>query len=280
VVATGIHESETMPVPNLSMQSLVDGNFYKSLIIRTPLEGPLVRALRVSAWFKSLSRPEIRDLVRESARVEQVLKRLVGRTSNCIDIGCHLGSMLSFLIKLAPEGRHLAFEPIARKAEWLRRKFPEVEVIQAALGETTGKVSFFESLTRSGFSGLMPTGAQEDVVNEIVVDCERLDHYRREGQPISFIKLDVEGAEFLVLRGAVELIRRDRPSLLFESVPGGVEKFGDDRRRFFEFLTEELGYSIFLAADFLAGQGHLDWERFEQAHTFPFKAMNYIGILR
>jgi FkbM family methyltransferase len=269
---------QLMNVANLAKNKSIYIESCKSYIIRTPLERPLVRALQISGWIKSLSRPEMRDLFLESVRVERVIKRLVGRTSNCIDVGCHLGSMLSFLIKLAPEGRHMAFEPIPQKAERLRRKFPEVEVIEVALGETAGKVHFFESLTRSGYSGLGQTGDPQDVVDEIIVDCERLDHYLREGQTVSFIKVDVEGAEFLVLRGGAELIRRDRPYLLFESVPGGVEKFGDDRRRFFAYLTEEMGYSIFLAADFLAGQRSLDWDRFDQAHKFPFKAMNYIGI--
>lgn len=102
----------------------------------------------------------------------------------------------------------------------------------------------------------------------------------KEGHPIAFIKLDIEGAEFLVLRGAVELIRRDHPSLLFESAPGCVERFGRTRREFFAFLTEELGYSIFLAEDFLTGRGRLDWDRFDDAHNYPFKALNYLAIPR
>ena len=209
---------------------MIDKNKLKSMVIRTPLEWPVTRGRRLSAWFRGGIHPEDRDLLLEGSRMERCIKRLIGKTSNCIDVGCHLGSMLSFLIGVAPEGKHLAFEPIPQKAEWLRRKFPEVDVKPVALGDTQGKVTFFESLTRSGFSGLRATGDEQDKVVEIVVDCERLDRYLDAGRPISFLKVGVEGAEFLVLRGAVELLRRDRPSLLFESVPGAVERFGQSRR--------------------------------------------------
>lgn len=259
---------------------MINVDYIKSMIIRTPFERAAIRARRISARIRYRNRPELRDLLLESDRVERAVERLVGERSNCIDVGCHLGSMLSLLTRLAPEGKHMAFEPIPQKAEWLRGKFPEVEVKQVALGETSGKITFFESLTRSGFSGLRGTGDPQDEVNEIVVDCERLDQYIIEGHPIAFIKLDIEGAEFLVLRGAVELIRCDHPSLLFESAPGGVERFGQTRREFFAFLTEELGYSIFLAEDFLTGRGRLDWDRFDDAHNYPFKALNYLAIPR
>jgi FkbM family methyltransferase len=250
------------------------------MLVRTPLERPLIRARRVHEWLRSRGRSELRDLCLEPARIERAIQRLVSKNSNCIDVGCHLGSTLSHLIRLAPGGRHMAFEPVPQKAEWLRRKFPKVEIKQVALGDTPGKASFFESRSRPGFSGFQKTGDPQDVMHEIIVECERLDHYIDELRPVSFIKLDIEGAEFVALLGAVELMRRDRPSLLFESVPGAVEKFGQSRREFFEFLTEGQGYSIFLADDFLSGREQLDWGRFDGAHFFPFKAMNYLAIPR
>ena len=52
-----------------------------------------------------------------------------------MDIGCHIGSMLSTILRLAPRGQHWAFEPTPSKAAWLRAKFPEVEVREMALTE-------------------------------------------------------------------------------------------------------------------------------------------------
>jgi hypothetical protein len=43
--------------------------------------------------------------------------------------------MVSLLMKLAPDGRHMAVEPTPEKARWLRKKFPEVEVRAEALDD-------------------------------------------------------------------------------------------------------------------------------------------------
>ena len=73
---------------------------------------------------------------------------------------------------------------------------------------------------------------------------------------IDFIKLDVEGAELLVLRGATELIRRDRPAIVFETGPDDQNSMGLAGKELFLYFAKELGYSIYLMKDFLArGEG-------------------------
>jgi FkbM family methyltransferase len=251
--------------------------YLKYLVIRTPLEQPANWIRHLSHRRQARKQPESRALLLESQQIEQALKGLIGTSWNCIDVGCHLGAMLSLLTRLAPAGKHLAFEPVPEKAALLRRKFPEVEVHQVALGATAGQVRFFENRTRSGFSGLVATPDATDVNVAFLVDCKPLDHFRRDDRPISFIKLDVEGSEFLVLRGALDLIRQDRPVLLFESIPGGVEKLGATRRELFDFLTS-LDYSIFTPGEFLVRGNPLDWERFDRAHHYPFQALNYLAV--
>jgi FkbM family methyltransferase len=257
----------------------VVSDYFKSALVRTPLEGVAVRAVRASDWVKSRLHPGLRELLLESARVERVGRQLIRRDSNCVDVGCHLGSMLSLFVRLAPQGRHAAYEPVPRKAAWLRRKFPDVTVRELALGESAGRVTFFESLTRSGFSGLGKTGDPRDVVNEITVDCARLDDVS-DVRPVSFLKVDVEGAEYLVLRGAEGVLLGDRPALLFESVPGAGERFGHGHRELFEYLNGPLGYSVYLPVDFLERRPPLDWVRFDASHRYPFRAMNYVAVPR
>jgi FkbM family methyltransferase len=256
------------------------GSNLKAAMIRSPLERPLLWAKQVSTWVQIRKHPELRKMLNESGQIDRALERLVTRTSNCIDVGCHIGVMLSQLIRLAPQGRHMAFEPVPAKAAWLRRKFPEVEIHQVALSDTPGQITFFENLTRSGFSGFKATPDEADETVEYVVECRPLDDFRKPDRPVSFLKIDVEGAEFLVLRGAVEILKHDRPAMVFESIIGNVEKFGQTRRDFFEFLTGEFRYSIFIAEDFLAGGEPLNWDRFDEAHHYPFKANNFLGIPR
>ena len=66
--------------------------------------------------------------------------------------------------------------------------------------------------------------------------------------------------------------------VLFESGPGGVEKFGLTRRDLFGLLTEEHGYSVYLLKSFLNGDPPLAFADFDRAHEYPFQAFNYLAV--
>ena len=58
------------------------------------------------------------------------------------------------------------------------------------------------------------------------------------------VKIDVEGAEFMVLCGMRRLIERDRPYFIFESDDGFLRELGADASRPFQYLAEA-GYEMF-----------------------------------
>ena len=142
----------------------------------------------------------MREIFLESKRSHMVLHRAITPEMNCIDVGCHLGSVLDEIVKLAPRGRHIAIEPLAYKAAWLKRKFPAVEVHQLAIGEGDAIVDFFYQPRRSGFSGLRKHGVGDQTM--LSVQCRSLDDIVPLDRPIGFIKIDVEGGEYSVFRGA------------------------------------------------------------------------------
>ena len=57
-------------------------------------------------------------------------------------------------LRYAPKGKHMAFEALPEKAERLRRKFPDVQIVQGAVGERPGEITFYRDLTSSGCSGM------------------------------------------------------------------------------------------------------------------------------
>jgi len=99
----------------------------------------------------------------------------------------------------------MAFEPMPDKAEWLRKKFPEVEVHAKALGAEPGLATLSINQTRSGLSGLKPFGDASDEFTEMDVEIARLDDPVPADREISFLKIVVEGAELSVLQGAVRV---------------------------------------------------------------------------
>jgi FkbM family methyltransferase len=135
---------------------------------------------------------------------------------NCIDVGAHAGGILADIVRLAPDGKHHAFEPIPALAENLRRKFPHVAVHNAAVGEGSGTTTFEWVKTRPAVSSIQadPRVTDGQQVETIEVPLVRLDDVVSD--PVAFIKIDVEGAEEGVLAGAAETLARNRPLVVFE----------------------------------------------------------------
>jgi len=257
---------------------LISVDYFKSRLIGSPLVTPLLALKDYVDSIRGRKNPDLALAEAEEAAIPLVLRKLLTKSSNCIDVGCHLGSVLHEFTVIAPQGRHMAFEPTPRKAGWLKRKFPKVEVHGMALGETAGEVSFFLNQTRSGFSSLVPNGEPNvDLIEEIKVPCERLDTMVGDDRKIDFIKIDVEGFELPVIRGATKVFARDRPYLMFESMNFHFQKFGYTPIEMYNYVNKELGYSIFLFTDFLQGGEPLDVARYEAAHHYPFRAYNFLA---
>jgi FkbM family methyltransferase len=249
--------------------------YWKHLLIRTPLEQPARQLQHFLGRWEVFRHPGLRAVHDEEDEIDRLFDRLIRPDSNCIDVGAHIGSTLSAIIRRAPRGRHMAFEPVPRKAVWLRRKFPEVDIRAIALTDETGQVRFDENRSRSGFSSIAPPGQTRR--GGLTVRCDRLDNVADPDRRIDFLKLDVEGAELLVLRGATRLLQRHRPAILFESGPGAAEKLGLTREALFTYLTRDLGYSVYLVGEFLRGAGPIDLKTFHECHHYPFRAFNYFA---
>ena len=85
----------------------------------------------------------------------------------------------------------------------LRDEFPGVEIRKAALADESGRREFIHVVEQPGWSGLAarptPAGGPAEA---LLVQCERLDDVLPDGVRPAFVKIDVEGAEALVLRAA------------------------------------------------------------------------------
>ncbi len=245
--------------------------------IRTPLEQPLMAIREMLGIPHRLRHPELAEIYKEDARIKQVLKRSLRVDSNCLDIGTHYGSMLSAFLRLAPKGQHVAVEAVPEKTAFLRRKFPEVCVYPLALSDHRGIASFYINTRRSGFSGMAKHGAPKDSFRRIEVSCNTLDNIMPRHQYIDFLKIDVEGAEEMVLAGGRNFIAECKPLILFECGPSGPKAFGRTPSDLFHLIVNGLDYRIYFLKDFLLSGPPMDVDSFEAALVYPFKAFNWIA---
>jgi FkbM family methyltransferase len=250
--------------------------YIKHLLIRTPLERPLTRLRDVLSFGKRLRHPEMREIFLEPERTDALLAQVLRPDSNCVDVGAHLGSMSNAFLKAAPRGKHTAFEALPHKAQWLVRKFPEVTVHNLALSDTAGTLTFYQNLTHSGFSGLQKHDHHADDFRELRVQCRLLDDVLPRDYRVDFLKVDVEGAELSVFRGAERVLRECRPILFFECTRSGLDQFELTPMDVLEFLAGR-GYSVYLIKDYLGQGPALDRTSIAEATVYPFKAFNFVA---
>ena len=110
----------------------------------------------------------------------------------------------------------------------MSRDNPRVHLHNLALSDTTGSATFHHVVTNNGYSGLRTRryDRPDETVEQIQVRVEKLDHILPANTPVKLIKIDVEGADLPVLKGAVKLLERQKPVTLFEHGIGGSDFYG------------------------------------------------------
>ncbi len=224
-------------------------------LLRDPGPGPLVRDLR--HWFRETRRP----VERRNRLDDDALRRLIAfglaPDANCVDVGAHAGDVLADLVRCAPRGRHVAFEPLPELAADLRRRFPEVRVEEAAVADEPGRATFTRVVGAPALSGLRDRSDGAGV-EHFDVRLTTLDEALPADYVPALIKIDVEGGELGVLRGAVETLRRHRPVVVFEHGRGGAAHYGTRPEDVFALLVDDVGLRIYD----LDGGGPYDVEHF------------------
>lgn len=248
-------------------------------LISTPLEGVALSIRDFTTLQQRIKHPELKEIYVESLRIKIAMARIINNSMNCIDVGAHLGSVLSVIRRLSPNGKHIAIEPVPYKYRWLKQKFSDVKVLQIALSDTIGEADFFVRPHRSGFSGLRLHNYSdtEKEVEILKISCKRLDDIVPADLPIGFIKIDVEGGELAVLRGGESILKHYQPTILFECTQSGLEAYALSISDVYNFFYT-YSYSIFLLKDWLENGEALSYEQFVEAMQYPFQAFNFLAI--
>lgn len=172
------------------------------------------------------------NILRGNYELDEVdfARSCIARGDHVLDIGANIGYFTILLASWVGErGSVVAFEPVPANLQLLRRSIAEnrfedrVRVIPNVVADTAGEADLLSVDVRYAFnsggaflmSGTAPTPLDHRRIRVTKTQLDMLEMPR----PVSFIKLDVEGAEGLALRGAKELLRTDRPTVLAELNP-------------------------------------------------------------
>jgi FkbM family methyltransferase len=158
-----------------------------------------------------------------------VLARLARPGMTVLDIGANIGAhTLHLALRVGPNGRVFAFEPMSEAFCKLRRNAelnPTVSNLtlnHMALGTENGTL-------QADFNHSWPVDGNYREVQPESVPVRRLDDYLTEQgvARVGLIKLDVDGFEHKILRGAARTLRDHRPVLVMELCNYTLERVGD-----------------------------------------------------
>lgn len=231
----------------------------KQVVVGTSLES-FARKVYGAVSGRGSTRQQVSELNNEyDFQTVAVMQRVLRHDSNCIDVGCHEGSILRHILRFAPDGTHWVFEPLPEFYHQLVASFggmPTVHVSDLALGDSTGSTTFQHVVSNPAYSGFRPRkyDRADEHVQEITVKADLLDNVIPADTAIDFIKIDVEGAELQVLKGAAKTIQRSRPTIVFEHGLGAADCYGTTPERVYEIL-EKCGLRLFLMARWLERPG-------------------------
>lgn len=176
-----------------------------------------------------------------------------------IDLGAQTGSF-SLLSKFLPNSQWYSFEPIQEAAETLKTNLllndiQNVCVYQMAASESSGRTTLkMPPMNAWGLATIGSNILRFTTVNEREIECIDLDSFiiAHQIEKVHFMKLDTEGWELYILRGAQNLIKKDKPIILMEYNEINMEQCGVCKKDIEDFLQQnDYSWSLISSEDIL-----------------------------
>jgi FkbM family methyltransferase len=183
--------------------------------------------------------------------VQQMALRLAADVETVIDVGANVGWYSIQFSRSEATRTVYAFEPVSKTCGLLQRNLElngvdKVRVFKMGLADSDGERSFHYTDKCSGATSMeaIPHLPDQEILRCPVTTLDLFAQHHDLGP--GFIKCDVEGAELLVMRGAIETLKRHRPALLLEMLRKWAKKF-DYHPNDIIHLLAGLGYACFTA---------------------------------
>jgi len=187
---------------------------------------------------------------RYDLKTSAVLQKFITADATVLDIGANVGALTLLMASLTPQGRVIAIEPgpttfarLQANVELNPQLSKRVDIYQLGIADQPGMLYWQEDANVPGNAGLL---SQEG----IEVKVEALDEFipQLALDRLDFIKIDVEGMEYEVIKGGLQAIAQYRPILYYETLESFRANRGFDIYNQIFQLLQDLGYRQFAIA--------------------------------
>lgn len=174
--------------------------------------------------------------------VIKLLRQLLKRGDTVLDVGANIGfHTLECWNAVGRDGRVISIEAMPQHASSVREnlslnQFPTADVLNVAVGDRDGEISL--GLPEGGNQGMYGINAGQPLAT---VALRRIDDLLPDLPSLALLKMDIEGAELMALKGAEATLRRHRPAIVIELNEKALQRCGASSKDVVSFL-EDLGY--------------------------------------
>ncbi len=178
-----------------------------------------------------------------------VLNKLRNTKNIFADVGANIGLHTAFVKKFYPDMEIMAFDPSPFSAMYLDltlqlNKITNVKFEKFALSDKNGKLDFYSFGEESSADALKNTNRVHGVKPIVIeVETKKLDEVTFGSSKPTVIKMDCEGAELNILKGAINILKQTRPLIILEIHPINKKAFHVTNEDIF-FFVEEMNYIL------------------------------------
>lgn len=179
-----------------------------------------------------------------------VVEEILNDGDTCIDIGANFGLYTLWCASIVGDaGRVVSFEPFEKNISALKEnielnKFKNIIVVENAVADTTSELNLFYNEMDKNLGMVSSYRTSECVLT--VVKSVSIDEYVDANNiaSIKFIKLDIEGGEYLALTGMRNTLEKFKPILQIEIDSSILENTTFNESDIYTFL-EKVNYEMF-----------------------------------
>ena len=185
--------------------------------------------------------------------VMTLMRNMLAPGDTFVDVGANIGFLSAYARTIVgPEGKVHSFEPVPEFSAGFSDSVSasgvsNITVNSCAVGEGPGKADLnIAGESNIGWNTIVP-GFMKDAARSVSVPVVSLSDYFKEKSisKVGLVKIDVEGAEWLVLKGLEQAFMRGvRPSIVCETSPEGCRRLGVTLEDLFTYM-KGFGYRPF-----------------------------------
>ncbi len=187
--------------------------------------------------------------------LERTILGLSELSDKFLDIGANMGFYAIGAALVNKNIEVIAFEPNPGIRNSLSENIQlnnverNIQILEFALSNFSGNANFsVPAFTGSGGGSLMNLHPEEGLPSQFSVSVEKLDNLSAKTSGTDLVKIDVEGAEFQLIQGAIQTLKATRPTIVIELLRKWMNPFGTTPQDVIDLLSD-LEYVCFAVGE-------------------------------